>query len=116
MIIYNCPKGQEKGRYKLMKKVAITLMIALLIFVMCVMVAHAEEEPNFYAKVGIIFRMDYEKDIVYVVDFFGEEWSFFGCEDWAEGDICALTMDNNGTSDTIYDDFITNTNYCGWIY
>ena len=97
-----------------MKKVAISLMIALLIFVMCVMVAHAEEEPNFYAKVGIIFRMNYEEDIVYVVDFFGEEWSFFGCEDWDIGDFVAAVMDTMGT-ELIYDDEIVSVTYNGWI-
>ena len=114
MVIYNCPKEQKKGRYKPMKKVAIALMIALLMFVMCVMFAHAEEEPDFYAKVGIIFRMDYEEDIVYVVDFFGEEWSFFGCEDWDVGDFVAAVMNTMGT-ELIYDDEIVSVTYNGYI-
>lgn len=96
-----------------MKKVAITLMIALLMFVMCVMVAHAEE-PNFYARVGVVFRMDYTENIVYVVDFFGEEWSFFGCEDWDVGDFVAAVMDTMGT-ELIYDDEIVSVTYNGYI-
>ena len=97
-----------------MKKVAITLMIALMMFVMCVMVAHAEEEHDFYAKVGIICRMDYDNDIVYVVDFFGEEWSFFDCDEWDIGDIVAAVMDTMGT-ELIYDDEIVSVTYNGWI-
>lgn len=98
-----------------MKKVAITLMIALMMFVMCVMVAHAEEEEHdFYAKVGIICRMDYDNDIVYVVDFFGEEWSFFGCDEWDIGDIVAAVMDTMGT-ELIYDDEIVSVTYNGYI-
>lgn len=96
-----------------MKKVAIALMFALMIFVMCVMVAHGEES-NFYAKVGVVFRMDYIENIVYVVDFFGEEWSFFGCEDWDIGDFVAAVMDTMGT-ELIYDDEIVSVTYNGYI-
>ena len=69
-----------------------------------------------YSNCGVVSNVDYENDLVSVEDFGGFIWQFFGCEDWEEGDICAMTMDNNGTPDTIFDDIVVNTNYCGWVY
>ena len=98
-----------------MKQVVIILtLIAVISMVVCGCIFDKPHES--YAKSTIVIDVDYDDDLVTVQDFFSNVWQFFGCEDWAEGDICALTMDNNGTSDTIYDDFITNTNYCGWVY
>lgn len=69
--------------------------------------------PN-YSITTLVVEVDYESDIVTVVDFNRNYWQFAGCEDWFEGDICTCTMDANGT-EIIYDDEIINTRYCGWI-
>lgn len=98
-----------------MKKVVTILFL----FVICSMLLCGwifDKPHEMYSRSTIVTNVNYDDDLVTVQDFFGNVWQFFGCEDWAEGDICALTMDNNGTSDTIYDDFITNTSYCGWVY
>lgn len=98
-----------------MKQVAITLIIFVLVSMLFCGCAFDSPHES-YAKSTIVININYDDDLVTVQDFSGNTWQFFGCEDWAEGDICALIMDNNGTSDTIYDDFITNTNYCGWVH
>ena len=94
-----------------MKKVAIALMIALLMFVMCVMVAHGEEQ--YYALVGVVVELDTHENIVYVEDFNGNIWCFDGYEDWAIGDIAGMVMDTKGT-ENICDDTIVNVTYNGW--
>lgn len=67
-----------------------------------------------YSITTMVVEVDYESDIVTVVDFNRNYWQFAGCEDWIEGDICTCTMDANGT-EIIYDDEIINTRYCGWV-
>lgn len=67
-----------------------------------------------YSITTMVVEVDYESDVVTVVDFNRNYWQFAGCEDWFEGDICTCTMDANGT-EIIYDDKIINTRYCGWV-
>lgn len=94
-----------------MKKLAIVAMFAVLFFTMCAMVAHAEEYPN----AGIITKIDWETDTVYVTTLFdGNVWVFEGIEDFSVGDVVALIMDDVGT-EIIYDDVITMVRYLGWV-
>lgn len=95
-----------------MKKVAIALMLAAMMFVMCVMVAHGEEQ--YYALVGVVVELDARENIVYIEDFNDNIWCFEGCEDWAIGDIAGMVMDTMGT-ESIYDDVIVNVTYNGWL-
>lgn len=95
-----------------MKKVIIALMLAAMMFVMCVMVAHGEEQ--YYALVGVVVELDTYENIVYVEDFNGNIWCFDECEDWNIGDIAGMVMDTMGT-ENIYDDTIVNVTYNGWI-
>lgn len=57
-----------------MKKFAIGLMIAVLMFTMCVIVAHAETKP--YTKIGIIFQIDEEENLITFIDSSGNLWAF----------------------------------------
>lgn len=95
-----------------MKKVIIALMLAAMMFVMCVMVAHGEEQ--YYALVGVVVELDARENVVYVEDFNGNIWGFDGCEDWAIGDVAGMVIDTIGT-ENIYDDEIVNVTYNGWI-
>ena len=67
-----------------------------------------------YSITTMVVEVDYESDVVTVVDFNRNYWQFTGCEDWFKGDICTCTMNANGT-EIIYDDEIINTRYCGWV-
>ena len=67
-----------------------------------------------YAMTTVVVSLDYDTDTVEVEDFNGNVWAFDGCEDWQLMDVCALSMDDNGTA-TIYDDVILSARYNGWI-
>lgn len=96
-----------------MKKIAVALMFAVLMFVMCVMVANAESA--IYPTCGVVIEIDEVKNLVYVEDFVGNVWTFYGVEDWAVGDIAAMIMDTMGT-ECIKDDEIIDIRYCGWVW
>ena len=69
---------------------------------------------NFYPMSAIVTEINYTDDLVTITDFEGYSWQFYGVEDWHKNDICACIMNDMGT-ETIYDDEIIKTHYCGWI-
>lgn len=79
-------------------------------------VTFSEARPRFaadlYPTAGVITEVNREADTVTFTDANGNAWSFYGAEDWMEGDTCAAIMDRRGT-DTIYDDAIVAVRYCG---
>ena len=108
-----------------MKKEVNTFAVAIIIcfgLLLCALIVfkyldtNKPEPHEVYANCGIIDSVDYTTDTVSVKDFQGFVWQFTGCEDWDAGDICAMVMDNNATPDTIFDDVIISTNYCGWSF
>lgn len=74
-----------------------------------------ESDMAFYSDTMAIVEVDLEENTVTAVDFNGNEWGWNGVEDWVEGDLVSVTMCNNGTYDTIYDDIIIDTRYSGWV-
>ena len=46
----------------------------------------------------------------------GNKYSFYGSEDWLEGDIAELTITDNGTTYRMDDDRVKKAIYKGWIY
>ena len=85
-----------------------------------VTVPAASNEPryaasNLYSKVGVVTQLDAARDEVTFTDTRGMVWSFYGVEDWQEGDLlCAIFYD----ADTIdpYDDSVIGTTYQAWDY
>lgn len=67
-----------------------------------------------YPVCAVVCEIDQQNNIVTVEDFNGNLWQFEGCEDWREGDICAMIMNDNSTEE-IYDDTIEMVAYNGWI-
>ena len=67
-----------------------------------------------YSQTFVVTDVDYKTDIVQMEDFNGNIWSFKGCEDWLEGDVCSAILWDNDT-DIIYDDVILTTRYSGWV-
>lgn len=43
----------------------------------------------------------------------GTEWQFSGCQDFEEGDLIALIMNDNGTQNYIWDDTVVTARYSG---
>lgn len=69
-----------------------------------------------YPTCGIVSELNEANDLVIFTDFNGNEWEFYGVEDWTEGDRIAAIMSDNCTPESIYDDVIVQTRYCGWVY
>ena len=67
----------------------------------------ATETNNLYAKTTIVTDIDRTTDTVIVIDSTGNEWAFYGCEDWQIDDVCSMLMDTAGT-ESIYDDIIVS--------
>lgn len=76
----------------------------------------AKEIPDtsgLYPMTAIVTELDSEDDIIYVTTATGNEFTFFGCEDYYIGDYVSLIMWDNGTS-SVYDDEILEVRYSGF--
>ena len=94
-----------------MKKTPIAIAIAL-----GITLGTCATAPNFntYSKASYVVALNYESDTVTVEDATGNLWDFYGCEDYMEGDIIVMTMDDNGTPNSIYDDESLQVRFSGW--
>lgn len=68
---------------------------------------------EFYPMTAIVVECDSSNDAVTVRDSEGQEFQFYGIEDWNVGDVASLLMDNSGT-DRIFDDIIVKAHYSGF--
>ena len=96
--------------------VIIIIIMALLARVCYLEGKHAganEIMSHVYPISGIVTEVSRQEDRVVVTDNNGNEWEFDGVEDWQEGDIAAMIMEDNGT-EKIYDDEIIDIRYDGW--
>ncbi len=75
---------------------------------------NAQTKENFYPNTFVVVEIDEKLDVVTCVDFNGEEWSFYGTEDWLVGDFVSAIMTDNGTNE-IYDDEFVTVKYSGWL-
>jgi len=92
-----------------MRKVMV-LMVLMVVMGMFFSSACAEIYPATF----VVVDTDADNDLLVLVDFNGNEWTWEGVEDWAIGDMAAAVMDNAGTS-IIYDDAIITLHYVGWL-
>ena len=67
-----------------------------------------------YPTAGVIIDLDEKSDLVTFSTGSGLLYSFYGINDYAEGDIVAAIMDDNGTPDSVLDDKIASVRYAGW--
>lgn len=74
-----------------------------------------EPQRTTYPACGIVYGLEYADDAVIVMTPDGELWEFYGCEDWAIGDICAMTFADAGIPNYIWDDEIIDVRYVGYI-
>ena len=104
-------------------KIVIAVSLVLMVIFTCFMAcsdAKAETETEtlkikHYPSCGTVVEVNRENGRIVVEDFNGNLWAFEGGEDWLEGDICAMTMSDEGTP-SIYDDVVIQARYCGWNY
>ena len=71
------------------------------------------KDHEVYPLTAQIVELDRNADVVVCIDGTGNSWAFYGVEDWQVGDFASLLMDNNGTTETIYDDVIIMAHYAG---
>lgn len=69
---------------------------------------------NYYPAIGCVCGFDKANDLVIYTDCNGNEWDFPEIQDWEEGDMVALIMNDKGT-EGIYDDEPVTWIYCGRI-
>ena len=69
---------------------------------------------NFYTRTGLVVDLDYDTDVVTVVDGADLVWQFTGCEDYCVGDLVEILMQKTGKPDYILDDVIFSTCYAGF--
>ena len=85
------------------------LVFCIVVFFACVVSIVVDiQEGVKYAQVLEVVEI--ENNLVYLVDWDGNEWIWEGAEDWQIGDYAAATMSTNGT-EYIYDDIITDLRY-----
>ena len=65
-----------------------------------------------YPRSGTVTGLDHAEDVVTFTDGAGNDWSFYGAEDWMIGDGVAALMDDNGTA-IVTDDVIVTVRYAG---
>ena len=69
---------------------------------------------NFYTRTGLVMALDYDTDVVTVVDGADLVWQFTGCEDYCVGDLVEILMQKAGDPENIFDDVIYSTCYAGF--
>ena len=69
---------------------------------------------NFYTRTGLVVDLDYDTDVVTVVDGADLVWQFTGCEDYCVGDLVEILMQKSGNPENIFDDVIYSPCYAGF--
>lgn len=101
-----------------MKKI-LTISITILLILIMVLIpksVHATDSfksMGYYPNAGVVISI--ENDIVTFECQNGNQFSFYGAEDWCEGDIVAAIMYDAGTP-KVLDDEVIETRYVGWVY
>ena len=96
-----------------MKKIIVAILFwAFCIVGGCVTGALCQSNETLYPLTTRVVEVDEEADLVTCEDFNGNLWEFEGCEDWQDGDICSLLMNDKGTEE-IFDDEIILMHYDG---
>ena len=92
----------------------LTIVTVLISFEATTLKVNAQTKENFYPQTFVVVEVDEKLNAVTCVDFNGEEWAFYGTEDWQVGDIVSAIMTDKGTS-KIYDDEFVTIRYSGWL-
>ena len=91
----------------------VLLLVAVISFIWLDCNKTAEPDHSVYPLTVQVVELDHDADVVVCVDGIGNCWEFYGVEDWQVGDFASLLMDDNGTTETVYDDVITMICHAG---
>ena len=86
-----------------MKKLAIALALVSMLL----------SQRVIYPDVMIVVDLDREHDVVMVETSTGQDFTFYGCEDYAIGDLVGVLMYSNMTDD-VRDDHVLRAQYSGF--
>lgn len=95
-------------------KIAIAMIFITGLLVCALKAQEAPTYSNLYPASMIVVEVNQDTDMVTLQDFNGFLWQFEGVEDWVVNDICACIM-NDMNTESIFDDEIVETRYCGWV-
>lgn len=91
--------------------IGLTAVVTLAAF--SVFASETKSGVNTYPKTTVCLAVNHQTDTVTVADCNGTEWQFNGCQDFEEGDLIALIMNDNGTQNYIWDDTVVTARYSG---
>ena len=89
------------------KTVIFGIIVSLIIATLAIIPYHKT-----YAKTAVVVEI--ADNVVFCEDSNGESWAFEGAENWVEGDMVSMIMDDMGTK-TIYDDEIRFARHSGTV-
>lgn len=95
------------------KNLFIGLAAVVTLAAFTVSASETKSAVNTYPKTTICLAVNHQADTVTVADCNGTEWQFNGCQDFEEGDLIALIMNDNGTQNYIWDDTVVTARYSG---
>lgn len=87
----------------------------LVTLLLSAIISAPKESGNLYPETAVVREVDYATDTVTVECGNGNLFSFYGTDDWEEGDICSMLMNDKGT-ENITDDEILSMKYSGYLY
>lgn len=70
-------------------------------------------ETELYADTAEVIFVDYENDSVLIKNSVGHMYEFYGTEDYCEGDLVSVILNDNGT-EKVMDDIIVSVRYSGY--
>lgn len=95
------------------KNLFIGLAAVVTLAAFTVSASETKSGANTYPKTTVCLAVNHQTDTVTVADCNGTEWKFSGCQDFEEGDLIALIMNDNGTQNYIWDDTVVTARYSG---
>lgn len=88
-------------------------IILICIIVACLSSSIRVEDSNEEEYPAVMKVIEVKENYLLLEDLNGNQWEADNPEDLEPGDICGVLMNNNGTSETIFDDEIITIRYCG---
>ena len=95
-----------------MKRISIILAIAMAVIMTVMAGCKNGMRSKIYPLAGEVIGVNEDLNLVTFSTSNGNKFSFYGIEDYAEGDRVAAIMDDNGT-EIVYDDIVIMVNYQG---
>ena len=87
---------------KLVKTTALILAVVLMFFVF----SSGKSYSRTYSMAAQVCEVNRVEDLVILLDGSGHEWAIRGVENWRNGDVVLLWMDDRGTENILDDEIV----------